>query len=398
MSLNMQQVKDLAITEGDVRTIHDSNGNQLWGYVAYDTKYEGNITQQTYTGKNQFNIETFAQGSITVTDGVATGTAGQFYTQFQNGITLASVSPVMSITATAYRDGTSSSGNGISFRAFYTDESEENVVLFSNSTTTATTLTGSTDSSKTLDHIGIVYGSGSSNVWHISNVQVEAGSIATSYEPYVGGIASPNPDYPQTVNVVTGTQTVTITADDQQSEDFTVSLGSLELCKIGTSQDYIYKSGSDWYVHKELGDITFTGADSENWTYNSASAVPARFSITNAANLTTSQDLAPDVFVNYYTPFAWNASPKPDNGVSSTVSSTIGFRNTSITSLSDWRTWLGTHNTKVYYTLVTATDTKISDTMLLGQLEAIHEWLSRYGYNSSVSGNLSLIINQTNLS
>ena len=168
----------------------------------------GDTSQQTYTGKNQFNIQTLAQGSITVTDGVATGTAGQFYTEFQNGITLTSTASAMSITATAYRDGETSSGNGFIFRAIYTDETEENIVIFLNSTTTATTLTGTTDSSKTLSKIVIVYGSGSSNLWHISNIQIEAGSTATAYEPYVGGIASPNPDYPQDVKVVTGRQVV----------------------------------------------------------------------------------------------------------------------------------------------------------------------------------------------
>lgn len=40
---------------------------------------------------------------------------------------------------------------------------------------------------------------------------VEAGSTATDYEPYVGGTASPNPDYPQAIETVTGGQTVAIT-------------------------------------------------------------------------------------------------------------------------------------------------------------------------------------------
>lgn len=39
---------------------------------------------------------------------------------------------------------------------------------------------------------------------------IEAGSTATSFEPYVGGIPSPNPDYPQDVQVVTGEQTVKV--------------------------------------------------------------------------------------------------------------------------------------------------------------------------------------------
>lgn len=41
-------------------------------------------------------------------------------------------------------------------------------------------------------------------------VQLEQGSTATDFEPYVGGTASPNPEYPQEVKTVTGRQTVSV--------------------------------------------------------------------------------------------------------------------------------------------------------------------------------------------
>ena len=40
--------------------------------------------------------------------------------------------------------------------------------------------------------------------------QLEKNSTITSYEPYTGGIASPNPDYPQDIQVVTGENTISI--------------------------------------------------------------------------------------------------------------------------------------------------------------------------------------------
>lgn len=40
-----------------------------------------------------------------------------------------------------------------------------------------------------------------------SNIQLEIGSV-TAYEPFVGGIPAPNPDYPQDVQTATGVQTV----------------------------------------------------------------------------------------------------------------------------------------------------------------------------------------------
>ena len=43
-----------------------------------------------------------------------------------------------------------------------------------------------------------------------STLQLELGSTSTSFEPYVGGIASPNPLYPQDIQSVEGIQTITI--------------------------------------------------------------------------------------------------------------------------------------------------------------------------------------------
>lgn len=394
--MNMQNVKDLAITEGDVRTIHDSNGNLLWGRLAYDTKYAGDTFQQTYTGKNQFDINTLAKGDITVVDGVATGTAGQFYTRFQNGITLTNTSPVMSITATAYRDGESSSGNGMIFRAVYTDTTFDNILTFPNSTTSATTLTGSTDNTKTLDKIVLIYGSGGSTVWHISNVQVEAGSTPTAYEPYVGGIPAPNPDYPQDVNVVTGEQTVTL-SDGVNSHNYTVNLGSIELCKIDNYQDYIYKSGDDWYVHKELGKYTFDG--NETITYNASNH---GFIIRTTDLPSYLPNLANPPMVGLSTHFKVNTTTSTwvsDNTIGLSSTSTFWCKATSFaTSQQNCTTWLTNNTPTIYYGFATPTDTKITDDTLIAQLNAIHEWLTRYGYNSSVIGNLPLLIEQTNLS
>jgi hypothetical protein len=59
---------------------------------------------------------------------------------------------------------------------------------------------------------------------YIKDIQLEAGSTATSYEPYTGGVPAPNPDYPQDVNVVTGRQVVNIKSQnlfDWQSLDHT---------------------------------------------------------------------------------------------------------------------------------------------------------------------------------
>ena len=203
----------------------------------------------------------------------------------------------------------------------------------------------------------------------LSNIQIEAGSTATSYEPYGGGIPVPNPDYPQAVNVVTGTQTITI-SDGTNSQTYTVDLGSIELCKIGDYQDYIYKSGDDWYVHKAIGKITYTGDSSEDWQYSSTSGGPFRIAIPNSKYY-TSNNVAPLVYCDYYTPAVWNSITSYRYAVTAFNNNVLPFRNTDITSLDDWKTWLGSHNMTVYYPFATPTDTQITDVSLINQLNAL---------------------------
>ena len=67
-----------------------------------------------------------------------------------------------------------------------------------------------------LDAQVLWYASGTSTTATISNIQIELGDTPTEYAPYFEPI---------------------------------------ELCKIGDYQDYIYKNGDDWYLHKECGHI-----------------------------------------------------------------------------------------------------------------------------------------------
>ncbi len=73
------------------------------------------------------------------------------------------------------------------------------------------------------------------------------------WEPYTGGIVSPNPNYPQTIKNVTGNNKVKISGKNQLEKN--LNLGTIELCKIGNNQDYIYKdySNNKWYK-KEIID------------------------------------------------------------------------------------------------------------------------------------------------
>lgn len=74
----------------------------------------------------------------------------------------------------------------------------------------------------------------------LSNVQIEAGSTATAFEPYVGGVPAPNPDYPQPVNVVTGRQVVGVSGKNLFDTDNPIDASS-STTVIGSNSIYLEK-------------------------------------------------------------------------------------------------------------------------------------------------------------
>lgn len=357
---------------------------------------------------------------------------------------------------------------------------------------------------------------GGANVDETIYPQIVSGSTLPEFEPYVGGTTSPNPYYPQTVQTVTGEQTITISDGDSQSQEYLVSIGKnlfnesihigyidtdgvehtettsrcvsnfvsikpstqytlnaeppagvsktvqclvfyytdssyigytaswasmsftfttpsgatrlkvvfrysdntavtptsftniqiergstattyeppIELCKIGTYQDYIYKSGNDWFLRKNTWKVVYDG--SENWyynsgnknliyTYNGSSYFPTG---TTYVNYSSGGTIACDYF---------EARPQGSgmqSGWSYAESPNIMICNydgkTNFDSSANFKTWLGTHPMTVYYQLDTPYDTQITDATLIAQLEAL---LGADTYNGqtlvSVSGDLA---------
>jgi hypothetical protein len=342
-----------------------------------------------------------------------------------------------------------------------------------------------------------------------------------NYQPYVGGTASPNPDYPQEVQTVTGRQVVTITDGGSQSQEYEINLGKnlfdkdnisilngyfeysgdtihsqeynrvfyipcepntrysitqgtstlsghvfqiattsvtpavgvavsgffdagsdnvsnyltasdakymvvrirandnvstfwdgvqiekgstittyapyftpIELCKIGDYQDYIYKSGDDWYVHKDISKVLLDGTQYVT-QYETATANKRRFTCSVYGAADVSADAIANVsdkFVGVTRGDTWNNK----NGVYQ-LSGGVGFYWEAIAGYTRDQvvTWLASNNVTVYYALATPTDTKITDENLIGQLND----LERAGLSDTteitVDGSLPAILNVT---
>lgn len=175
---------------------------------------------------------------------------------------------------------------------------------------------------------------GDGQTFYFYDTQLEQGSTATTYEPY-------------------------------QSQSYPIDLGTTELCKIDDYQDYIYKSGDDWYVHKEIGKVLFDGT--ENWERRVYSSTQIYYRLSNV--------LPPQTvgFSNYFTVIPQNVSIIDAVNSIRAASNNVDiiFTPSYQPSLEDFKTWLSTHNTIVYYPLATPTDIQITDATLVTQLNAL---------------------------
>ena len=231
---------------------------------------------------------------------------------------------------------------------------------------------------------------------------MELGNTNHSWEKYTAG-ASPNPNYPQDIQVVTGTQTLTISnSDNTETQTYTLHLGDLELAKIGSYQDYIYYDNGKWYKYGAIGKVIFTGNSGENWKIHGS--IANWFYIDDLANCYTDNISSDYAMSNYYIQRKYTEVTSLTNGQFSLGLATgivrrLVMKNTNCTTVEQYKTWLGTHNTEVRYVLETPTSTEITNTTLLSDLEYIRTHAMSYSGTTNISsnGNLPVVISASAL-
>jgi hypothetical protein len=250
-----------------------------------DVKMYGDTSQTTYTGKNLFNLVTpdtnngvtvtaNADGSFTV-NGKTTGVAvfnfilpelkpAGTYTisctsknqVMDDGFFVRARKQDMSMLVPGSVDGPSQiRGTGSNYVEKTFVSTDPMYCLALNLTTTGVTYNNM-----------IIY------------PQVEAGSTATSYEPYVGGVPAPNPDYPQAVNTVTGRQVVKVEGKnlakvvdgvyEKNGITVVVSDGRITVDGTATANAYIpLATQADYYTLSLDGTYTFSGTQETGLSY-----------------------------------------------------------------------------------------------------------------------------------
>lgn len=169
-----------------------------------------------------------------------------------------------------------------------------------------------------------------------AKIQIEQGSTATKYQAY-------------------------------QRATYSINLGSLELCKIGDYQDYIYKENDKWYKKSYIKKLILDG--SERWSYGTAGGYP-RCTLNSVTDIMAYADTNRHIgrfLCSHFNPDITNGT-----GHMYQYQNTILCNPTNnITSLDAFKTWLNTNKPNLYYLLATPTNTEITDSDLISQLEAI---------------------------
>ena len=143
-------------------------------------------------------------------------------------------------------------------------------------------------------------------------------------------------------------------------------------------------SGS-WYKYGAIGKVVLDG--SENWSIY-GSGTPNYFYYFNANLSTADSSLG---LSNY---FQYRSVGSSDTVAGISINGNyIRIRSTAEDTTANFKTWLGTHNTIVYYVLSTPTFTKITDTNLISDLNNLYN-LKSYNdtTNISVDGDLPMIL------
>ena len=209
-------------------------------------------------------------------------------------------------------------------------------------------------------------------------VQVEPGEVATTYTPY-------------------------------QSQTYSLSLGNIELARTNNHKDYIFKNevGSpyynadldlnEWYLHKVIGKATLT-ENSWGGVRNVTIGGTSRPIFYSRNDIFKSYDSMVSMMCNYFqVKKTYGTSPTANNQFYCNYERTnnLEFAKFDLTTAAEWKEWLSTHNIVLIGKMVNPTNTKITDTTLIQQLENINNNARSYKDTTTIECTSSSEDNET---
>lgn len=195
----------------------------------------------------------------------------------------------------------------------------------------------------------------------INSLQIEQSASATSYEQYSG-------------------------------TTFPISLGTIELNKIGNYQDKIYKQNDKWYLEKNTDKIILDGVNTTFKTFTTYSGFN-RCGIqatNNAISDYQEQQNYNYVRSNYFKNVGKASTPETNSILMWNSGNYIYcfFVEGTFENIQQANQWLTTHSMEVIYAIATPTITEITDENLISQLEDIYNIILNENNTIIINGNL----------
>ena len=149
------------------------------------TDLKESINDISEVTRNLFDTNKLSATGITIQNGVVSGAASAFNTAFNAGIPLGitfDANTQYTWSLSAKNTGETTSGNGLSLRFKYTDNTVDANGI-NNNVTTKRNFSFTSAAGKTISALIITYSSAGSNTWELSDLQLEKGTVATDFIP-----------------------------------------------------------------------------------------------------------------------------------------------------------------------------------------------------------------------
>ena len=171
----------------------------------------------------------------------------------------------------------------------------------------------------------------------------------------------------------------------------------IELCKIGTYQDYIYKDGNDWKIYKTIAKKIYNGT--ETWT-------KSQYGTNNylSPNVSPTPRQFPEsllnIISNSFVGISYTDRTVSTQNITYITSNSIWIRNTSFSTATEVSDYFSNNSAVFYYIMATPTDTTITYAPLIEQLEALASSAKAYAPVTNIgtqiaTGNALPILNAT---
>ena len=156
--------------------------------------------------------------------------------------------------------------------------------------------------------------------------------------------------------------------------DYPINLGDIELCKINTYKDYFHKDNGKWYVHKEIGKVVLDGSEQMNFQASASTPTERTTFRWYLPTYAQTDNYLSNKFIKGSSTsnriVIVNGSDRPYISIDNLLAG-INVEDDNDTKLAKFKSWLSNNNVTLYYVLVTPTETEITNTTLIEQLEAI---------------------------